>query len=169
MQVLKKQKVVNSRSLLYSFTTLFQHKLLYSLIMMKKGFGYILALLLVSSVFIPATLASAEYGGHHHNRKNHAFFVPRTMSTTSTTSTASTLLKIRGGAGPINPDTMCKIVAGVAIYQGVAGAVAPKQMNEAYGFSDKDNDALQQFHMKHYGTGILSQGIMVYLVSVLYS
>ena len=130
---------------------------------MKTGFGSsILALLLVSSVLIPTALASAEY-------KNHAF-VPRTMSTTvSPPSTAGTLLKLRGGAGPINPDTMCKIVASVGICQGVAGAVAPKQTNGAYGFSDKDNDALQQFHMKHYGTGILSQGIMVYLVSVLFS
>jgi hypothetical protein len=70
------------------------------------------------------------------------------------------ILQIRGGAGPLDPETTVKVFTTVAGIQGVLMNVAPKLSNEMYGI--KENTDCNQFFAKQCGTGILSDAIMFY-------
>mmetsp|Transcript_23008 Transcript_23008/g.29391 ORF Transcript_23008/g.29391 Transcript_23008/m.29391 type:complete len:118 (-) Transcript_23008:854-1207(-) len=75
------------------------------------------------------------------------------------------VLKLRGGAGPLDPTTLCKVSSGLCLAEGTRSSLGPKQANEAYGIPDALNDDIQQYHQKNLGTGILSLGVMLYIVS----
>jgi hypothetical protein len=132
-----------------------------SMIMIQKSFGFVLTFILVT---VNAVIAAVEQPQQQQQQQRWLSPRPRRTSFLGR-KLGHHAVMIRGGAGPIDPDMMCKIGAGVAIAQGAVAAVAPKQMSAAYGFTAKDNDAAQQYHMKNWGTGVLSLGVMFFLVS----
>lgn len=70
------------------------------------------------------------------------------------------ILQIRGGAGPLDPETTAKVYTTVLGLEGVLMNVAPKLTNELYGI--KENNEVTQFLMRYCGTGVLSYAIMSY-------
>jgi hypothetical protein len=93
--------------------------------------------------------------------------VADTKSTTLVTKTKTnhkTILEIRGGAGPLDPETTVKVLTTVAGLQGVLMNVAPKLTSELYGL--KENTDSTQYFMRQCGTGVLSYALMSYCLFV---
>lgn len=81
-------------------------------------------------------------------------FVPKTH--------VNKILQIRGGAGPVDPQTVGKVASAVAIAHGTLTTVAPKLVNEQFGVSEEDNDFTAQYIIRNIGVGALSLGLMGY-------
>ena len=70
------------------------------------------------------------------------------------------VLKIRGGAGPLDPESTVKVVAALGTAQGVLLEVAPKLSLSQYGLDDNANDEFAQLAASQIGLFILYLTIM---------
>lgn len=111
-----------------------------------------------------STLFGMVPGRHHHHSKT-LFPCVNDPHSKKVPTTTTAILSLRGGAGPIDPNTMCKVSVVACLLQGLMATLGPKQSNEQYGILPEFNDDIQYLHMKNLGTGILSIGVMLYTVS----
>lgn len=78
-------------------------------------------------------------------------------------SAASKALKIRGGTGPLDPETTVKALTVVAGAQGLAFWTGPKKSIEQYGYSpERSNDPMAQYLIEMFGCGITAYCVILY-------
>lgn len=77
-------------------------------------------------------------------------------------------LKLRGGAGPIDPDTICKINTCLSGAQGLWMQLGPRDSNELmYGVDPKDNTLLVQVFAELAGDSVVSLFLMPFLMQIM--
>lgn len=77
-----------------------------------------------------------------------------------TTASDRSVLSVRGGAGPIDPDAFAKVVACINAAQGVTMQLAPKETSAMFGISTKDFTPLLQYTFEMLGSGIIAFAIL---------
>jgi hypothetical protein len=74
----------------------------------------------------------------------------------------TSLLKIRGGAGPLDPVLVAKVATGLTFANAVPSILSPSKMTELYG--PMNCDAINEESIARGGTAMLAHAIMVYCV-----